>query len=496
MNERVRFEPFRELIMSAEQAAGIVEDGMRIGTTGTTSAGYPISFFKALAQRGKSDPFKIDLWSAAPLGPEVDGEMAEAGLIRRRLCHQTHPKMAGAINRGEILYSDMGAYAFPNQARYGYFGDLDLCVIEAVAMTSEGHIIPSTCPAEAPTFIHLARHVIVEINTNLPLEMEGIHDIFTPENPPRRKSVPIETPSDRIGESSITVEPEKVVGLIISSEEGRMPSRDVINEESRTIARHLIKFFEKEVDRGRMPENLFPLQTGLGALGGAILTELGNSGFTGLNTFSALLSDSILDLIHEGRIKTASGTGLYFSKDGMKEFLQEIEYFKKFIILRPLYISTYPELIQKLGVIGINTAVEVDIYGHINSTHLGGGRMLSGVAGSIEYARNGSLSIFMTPSIGKGGDISRIVPMVAHVDHTEHDVHIIVTEQGVADLRGLDPRERAVEIIEKCAHPDYRPLLTDYFEKARSNVGGHEPHLLDEAFSFHQRLQAKGSMKI
>jgi succinyl-CoA:acetate CoA-transferase len=426
----------------------------------------------------------------------VDGDLAGAGIIRRRLCHQANPNMAKAINKGDVFYADMGPYAFANQVRYGYFGDLDLCAIEAVEITAEGHIIPSTCPAEAPTFIKAARQVIIEINTNLPLEMAGLHDIVLPENPPGRKSLPIETPADRVGTPYIPVDPKKVAGIILSGEQGQMPARDEINEESREIARHLIRFFEKEVSAGRMPENLLPLQTGLGALGGAILSELGQSRFTNLQTFSALLSDSILDLIDAGKIKTASGTGLYFSAKGMEKFYREIAHYKQYIILRPVDISTYPELIQKLGVIAFNGAVEVDIYGHVNSTHLGGGRVMTGVAGSIEYSRNGSLSIFMTPSTGKKGDISRIVPMVPHVDHTEHDVHIVVTEQGLADLRGLDPRERALEMINQCAHPDYRPLLMEYFERAKSQAGGHEPQLLDEAFSFHRRLREKGSMKL
>jgi hypothetical protein len=69
--------------------------------------------------------------------------------------------------------------------------------------------------------------------------------------------------------------------------------------------------------------------------------------------------------------------------------------------------------------------------------------------------------------------------MVSHIDHTEHDVDIIVTEHGLADLRGKTPKERAVEIIEQCAHPDYRPLLRDYYARALERTGGaHTPHLL------------------
>jgi succinyl-CoA:acetate CoA-transferase len=101
----------------------------------------------------------------------------------------------------------------------------------------------------------------------------------------------------------------------------------------------------------------------------------------------------------------------------------------------------------------------------------------------------------MTPSTAKGGTISCIVPMVSHVDHTEHDVEIIVTEQGLADLRGHSPTQRARLIIENCAHPDFRPALLDYFERAQKEGSGqHTPHLLDEALSWHSRFVKTGEM--
>ena len=179
----------------------------------------------------------------------------------------------------------------------------------------------------------------------------------------------------------------------------------------------------------------------------------------------------------------------------MDRFFKNLQHYKQVLVLRPLDISCSPEVIQRLGVIALNGAIEVDIYGHVNSTHIGGGRILTGVAGSVEFARNSSISIFVTPSVTRGADVSCIVPMVTHVDHTEHDVTLIVTEQGYADLRGLDPRERAQVIIERCAHPSYRPLLRSYFERAMVQSGGHEPQLLDDPFPFHKKLKETGKMK-
>lgn len=79
-----------------------------------------------------------------------------------------------------------------------------------------------------------------------------------------------------------------------------------------------------------------------------------------------------------------------------------------------------------------------------------------------------------------------IVPMCSHIDHTEHDVQVIVTEQGLADLRWKSPRQRAELIVERCAHPQYRPLLREYLKDA-AKYGGHTPHNLQQALSWHTR---------
>jgi succinyl-CoA:acetate CoA-transferase len=165
------------------------------------------------------------------------------------------------------------------------------------------------------------------------------------------------------------------------------------------------------------------------------------------------------------------------------------------MVLRHQNISNSAEVIRRLGIIAINNAIEFDIYGNINSTHISGTKMMNGIGGSGDFARNSFLSIFVTQSASKNFEsISHVVPMVPHVDHTEHDVDILVTEQGLADLRGLAPRERVKVIIENCAHPDYKEELSDYYNRACLG-GGQIPHLLEEAFSFYTLLPKTGSMK-
>ncbi len=496
VENRIRRKDLLRKIATADQAVTAVKDGMKIATGGATHAGYPRAFFIALAERiKKGEKLQIDIHTCSPLGNEVDGELAKLNAVHRRLSHQAQPSMAKAINEGKILYADMGACGYATQVRYGFFGEIDLAVVEAVAITEEGFIVPSTTPSDVPSLVREAKQVIVEINLNLPEELEGIHDIYIPENPPDRKPIPIVRPTSRVGTPYIELDPDKILYIIGTDLKGTLPTRPAVDEKSEAMAGHLVRFFEEEVRQGRMPANLYPLQAGLGGVAEAVLRGLMNTDFHNLWIHSALLNDAVLDLIDAGKVVEASGAGLYLSEDGLDRFFKNLPRYKEVLVLRPLDISASPEVIQRFGVIALNGAIEIDIYGHVNSTHVGGGRIMTGVAGSIEFARNSSISIFVTPSVAKGTDVSCIVPMVPHVDHTEHEVSLIVTEQGCADLRGLDPRERARLIIDRCAHPEYRPLLHNYFERAISLTGGHEPQCLDDPFPFHRKLKETGKMK-
>jgi succinyl-CoA:acetate CoA-transferase len=262
------------------------------------------------------------------------------------------------------------------------------------------------------------------------------------------------------------------------------------------MAENLIGFLESEVEMGRLPENLLPLQSGVGSVANAVLGGLCNSKFTDLNVYSEVLQDSVIDLMDCGKIKTASATSLTISPERMNDFKANFSKYKSHIILRPEEISNNPEIIRRLGVISMNTAIEADIYGHVNSTHIMGSKIMNGIGGSGDFTRNAYISIFTTASTARDGKISSIVPMVSHVDHTEHDVMVIVTENGVADLRGLSPKERAEKIIENCAHEDFKEMLWDYFKRAKEATNtSHSPHLLNEALSWHERYIKTGSMQ-
>ena len=171
--------------------------------------------------------------------------------------------------------------------------------------------------------------------------------------------------------------------------------------------------------------------------------------------------------------------------------VNEFDFFAPRLVLRPQEISNNPAAVRQLGVIALNTALEADLYGHVNSTHVLGQTMINGIGGSGDFTRNAYLSIFLCPSVAKGGKISTVVPMCPHVDHNEHSVQVVVTEQGLADLRGLAPRERAKALIDRCAHPAYRDYLHRYVREAGP---GHIQHDLDRCFELHQNLLRYGAM--
>ncbi len=492
LDKRIRKKELLEKLGTPQEASLLFKDGMMVATSGNPLMGYPKATFLALADRMKQERgIKIDLLSAGPLGPEVEETLVRSNGIRTRIGAIGSGLLRDAVNRGEVRFIEGKGGQLPAHVRQGRFGKIDLAVIEAIGITEEGNIIPSTAVYDTPEWVELASSLIVEINQLRPLKMEGIHDIYlkTPGQP-----IPILHPLDRIGTPFIPVNPEKI-GLIIES---RVPDREASEISTdmldRKIAKELIHFIEKESQAGKWSRPLPPLEVGIGGIGSAILQELGESDLGPLFFYMPAITDPVLDLIDRSKVGGVSGMALRLSLKAWTRFQSDIGKYKRLIVLRPVSISNSPEVVQRLGVISINVGLEVDLQGQVNSSHLMGSKIWTGVAGSYDFSRNGSVSIFTIPSTAKGGKISSIVPLVSHVDHTEHEVDIVVTEQGVADLRGLDPWERAQRMIEGCAHPDYRDLLRDYLKNAKKS-GGHIPFSFEEAFSFYKRFREKGSMK-
>jgi len=493
---RIRLEGLKNKIMSAEDAAVLIKDGMTVAASGFTPSGYPKAVPLALAKRAESgEDLGITLLTGASVGDELDGELSRAGIIKRRFPYQTHNDIRNEINGGQIMFQDMHLSHLPQYMKYGFFGDIDIALIEALAITENGGIIPTTSVGISPTAVQLAKKVIVEINTSQPIELEGTHDIYIPENPPNREPIPIINPDDRIGTPYIPCNPSKIGAIVFTDIKDKVRPLGAIDEDSKAISWYIIDFLQHEVKMGRLPKNLLPLQSGVGSVANAVLGGLVNSPFTNLACFTEVIQDAMLDLIDAGKVKVASGAALTPSEEGLQRLHKEIKRYAPFLVLRPQEISNNPEVIRRLGVLAMNTAIEIDLYGHVNSTNIMGSQMMNGIGGSGDYTRNAYISFYTTVSTAKKGNISSIVPMVSHVDHTEHDVMVVVTEQGIADLRGTSPTERARRIIENCAHPDYKPMLKDYFNRALKAKTKYEPQLMAEALSWHQRYLETGSMK-
>lgn len=492
--ERIRQSSLWEKIVSAEQAASLIQDGMTVGMSGFTRAGEAKAVPMALAQRARTEPLKITLITGASLGNDLDKQMAEAHLLSRRIPFQSDPALRRAINAGEVMFIDQHLSETVEQLRTRQIGPVDIAVIEAVAITEQGGIIPTTSVGNSASFAILAPKVIVEINLSQPTLLEGLHDIYIPTQRPVRHPIPVVAPENRIGLPFIPIDPEKIAAIVITT---KLDSSSTVlppDPETAAIAGHLTELLKHEVTVGRLTNRLQPLQAGIGTIANAVMHGLIASPFHNLTMYSEVLQDSTFDLFDAGKLDFASGSSITLSQAKYQAVLPDFARYKPKLVLRPQEISNHPEIIRRLGIIAVNTALEFDLYGNINSTHVGGTHMMNGIGGSGDFARNAYLSVFVTKSIAKGGAISSVVPMVSHVDHTEHDVDIVVTEQGLADLRDLAPRERARLVIANCAHPDYRDALTDYVERALAR-GGQTPHIIEEALSWHAALRETGSMR-
>lgn len=492
----------KQRLMSAEAAAELIPAGANVGMSGFTGAGYPKAVPGALADRIRklnaagSTPYKINVWTGASTAPELDGVLAEVDGIEMRLPFQSDPICRQRINNGTMDYVDLHLSEVSQYAWSGFLGKMDIALIEVAGIREDGSLIPSSSIGNNKTWIEQADKIILEVNSKQNIKLEGMHDIYYGTAlPPNRKPIMLTNPSDRIGEGYFHCPADKVIAVVETNAADRNSPFKAPDAVSQKIAQHILDFFKREIELGRLPKELLPIQSGVGNIPNAVLEGLDAGPFKNLTAFTEVIQDGMLKMLKSGTLSVASATAFSLSPEGIKEFDDNIDLYRDKIILRQQDISNHPELARRLGIIAMNGMIECDIYGNVNSTHIMGSRMMNGIGGSGDFARNGYLSIFVSPSTAKDGAISSIVPMVSHVDHTEHDVKVIVTEHGLADLRGLSPRRRARVIIEKCADPAYRPALLDYFERAQqSGKGMHTPHLLGEALSWHQRFEDQGHM--
>ena len=484
--------------LTAAEAAALIKDGDTLGLSGFTPAGTPKAVTAELAKVAHAEheagrPFQVGILTGASTGDSCDGVLSVENAIRYRAPYTTNGDFRKRVNAGLIAYNDIHLSHMAQEIRYGFLGDIDWAILEACAVTEDGKVYLTAAGGIAPTVARLAKKgVIIELNAFHSDRSIGIHDVYEPLDPPSRAAIEFNEPSDRIGTTYVQVDPKKIVGVVecdIPDEARAFKDSDPVTEQ---IGQNVADFLMADMKRGIIPASFLPLQSGVGSTANAILGALGsNPAVPAFNVYTEVLQDAVVDLMRQGRVKSASTCSLTVTNEVLKGIYDDIDQFKDRLVLRPSEISNNPEIIRKLGVIAINTAIEVDLYGNVNSTHICGTKMMNGIGGSGDFERNAFLSIFTCPSVAKGGCISSIVPFCSHLDHTEHDVNVVITEQGVADLRGKSPKQRAQLIIENCAHPDYKQLLWDYLKIADK---GQTCHKLSAAFAMHDTFLREGNM--
>ena len=501
MTGRIKHAGLRAKITTAEAAAAMIAESSTIGMSGFTGAGYPKAVPQALAARieadhaaGRQGRFRV--WTGASTGPELDGALGRANGIEMRLPYNSDPVCRDRINKGEMEYLDMHLSQVAPVAWQGFLGPLDTALIEVSGVREDGTLIPSSSVGNNKTWLDRAGQVILEVNRWQSEALDGMHDIYYGTAlPPHRRPIPLVGPNDRIGETGFRCDPDKIVAIVETDAPDRNAPFSPTSAADHAIAAHLVEFFTHEVAKGRLPPSLLPIQSGVGNTANAVLEALADSPFRGLTAYTEVLQDGMVTLLDAGVLVSASSTALSLSPELTEAFYARMDDYRDKIILRPQEISNHPELIRRLGCLSMNGMIEAGIYGAVNSSHLMGSRIQNGIGGSGDFARNAYISIFMAHSTAKQGAISTIVPHPSHVDHITQDVQVLVTEQGLADLRGLSPTQRARVIIENCAHPTYRPALADYYSRARrDSFGLHAPMILSEALSWHRRYVETGSM--
>lgn len=495
MDDRISNKKLSGKMVSPQEAASIIKDGMTVAMGGFTPSGYPKVIPKELLNRRQAgEQLTINLITAANVGPEIDDDLGDAGIINRRLPLQGSTMLGNLINQGKVNYVEIPLNKMPRFIQREIFGNIDVAVVEAIALTKDGYIVPSTSIGLSPHFVQKAKDVIVELNSAQPSELVGMHDIYIPALPPNKKPVPLVRTNQRIGEPFIKIDPNKIKYIVKSDILDQATTFSQIQPVTKKISDNLFNFLELEV-KYRWGGVLAPIQTGLGNMANQLTGEFKNSKFTDIEFFCGILQEANIELIAQGKVKAASAIGFTPSAKAIRLIKKNQDVFERVMVLRPTDVSSNGEIIERLGVVALNSAIEIDIYGNANTSHAMGTKVLGGIGGGGVFTQNSQLSIMLLPSETKGGVVSTIVPMVTHNDINEHDIDVVITENGVADLRGKTPVERAKAIIGNCASSVYKDQLYSYLRKSIKNAGGHQPQLLREAFSWHLRLQETGTMR-
>lgn len=488
MKDRILNDEYKSFLMSPDEAASFIENGSVIGIGGYTSAGYPKKIVRALAKRkevGNTD-FQIEVVTGANVSP-IDRILSENNLVTKRSPMIQGKKMSSMVNANLVDYCEQQMNKMPRLLSTGAFGHIKTAIVEAIGITKEGYIIPSSSIGMVPNLIDAAEKVFIEVNTKQPYNLSKFHDIYRPK---KGKIIPLEQVTQKIGKPYLEVDKNKILGIVYSDEMDEINPAGKSTTTNRKIAENLLNFLELEYKHCGF--KLPPIQTGFGNLATDVVASFAESNFKDLEFVCGILQEANIELLINGKAIGASCGSIHMTDKVIRAV--ESGVLDNILILRNGEITNNAEIIGRFAPITLNSGIELDIYGNLNSSHISGNRIVNGLGGGANFAENAGLSIVILASTGKDGNISNIVPMVSHQDIMEHDVDVIVTENGVADLRGKSDRHRALDIINNCTDL-YKKDLMNYFRNAEKK-GGHHPIDFETCFSFHKNFQENGTMRI
>ncbi|MBC2733939.1 MAG: hypothetical protein HF981_06235 [Desulfobacteraceae bacterium] len=491
MDDKIRKSSLLKFMANAEQAAASIQDGMTVAMSGYSMAGYPKAVVEELIQRKKEgEKLSINLITGANV-PWLDEKLGAENLITRRAPMCASKTLVDQANKGSLRYVEQQMNKMPRLLRSGSFGKIDIAVVEALGFDENGDLIPTSSVGMTHHLMNAADEIIVEINTAQSEKLLNLHDVYIPLEAPQTQPIPLVRVNQRIGKTGIPVNEAKIRTIVETNLPEQMGAQPKSTAEAIRIADHLFNFLELELHKkgGILP----PIQTGFGIIASAIADAFRQSNFSDLQFFCGGITEPVMELLVSGKATALSTGGLGMSAR-VEEILNSTPNLRDHLVIRNGDITNSAEVIGRLGVLALNTGIEIDIYGNVNSSHIAGSRVVNGIGGGAGFAQNAGLSIVLIPSSSKAGAISNIVPMVSHHDICEHDVDIVITENGLADLRGLDDGERADAIITRCASGTYREQLKSYLRNARNNCGGHHPQLPEEAFDWYRRLKEEKTM--
>ena len=464
--------------ITAEEAASYVHHNDNVGFSGFTPAGCPKVVPGAIARKAaeehaKGNPFQIGMFTGASTGDKLDGELARANAIKFRTPYQSNKDLRAALNAHQAQYFDLHLSELAQSLRYGFLGKIDVAIVEAADVTEDGEIVPTSGVGILPTICRMADRIIVELNCRHPKEIRGMHDIYEPADPPLRREIPIYTPSDRIGNDCVKVDPAKIVGVVRTDEPNEGGKFSPLDDVTMAIGKNVADFLVSEIKAGRLPKEFVPLQSGVGNVANAVLGCMGaNESIPAFNVYTEVIQDAVIELMKQGRVKFASGCSLSVSNEVIREIYANLDFFKDINDNRHSF-RKFAEKLDADGILVINGEIS-----HVSE-------ITDGLPCHI-------ITYGLKPECDYSAEnITFDVPMVSHLDHSEHSVKIIITEYGVADLRGKSPIQRARCIIDNCVHPDYKPLLEEYLAMG---IKGHTPQNLKCCFAFHEELAASGDM--